>query len=199
MGRIIRTIKGNSFEIYRKEMERCKDTGSLKPEYIDKKQVAKGVSKMKETKTTVKGMVKRGLVLCMVGVMALGMVACGGSKDKKSTSTQPKAKTESNTSAGKNSTTKKQEDEKTDGVKTENNQTDQKDAAAPDQNKTDENLNQGNATTGQQDTKKDNKKGAATSKKKSDKNKKTNGTTKTDKNKKTNGTTKNNSTNSKTN
>ncbi len=52
MGRIIRTIKGNSFEIYRKEMERCKDTGSLKPEYIHKKQVLKGVSKMKETKTT---------------------------------------------------------------------------------------------------------------------------------------------------
>ena len=46
---------------------------------------------MKETKTTVKGMVKRGLVLCMIGVMALGMVACGG-KDKKSTSTQPKTK-----------------------------------------------------------------------------------------------------------
>jgi len=52
LGRIIRTIKGNSFEIYRKEMERCKDTGSLKPEYIHKKQVLKGVSKMKETKTT---------------------------------------------------------------------------------------------------------------------------------------------------
>lgn len=33
-------------------MERCKDTGSLKPEYIHKKQVLKGVSKMKETKTT---------------------------------------------------------------------------------------------------------------------------------------------------
>ena len=50
---------------------------------------------MKESKTTVKGMVKRGLVLCMVGVMALGMVACGGSKEKKSNSTQPKTKTES--------------------------------------------------------------------------------------------------------
>lgn len=39
---IMRTIKGNSFEICRKEMERCKDTGSLKPENIDKKQVVKG-------------------------------------------------------------------------------------------------------------------------------------------------------------
>lgn len=38
----MRTIKGNSFEICRKEMERCKDTGSLKPENIDKKQVVKG-------------------------------------------------------------------------------------------------------------------------------------------------------------
>lgn len=58
---------------------------------------------MKEMKTTVKGMVKRGLVLCMVGVLALGMVACGGAKDKKSTSTQPKTKTGSGMSIGKKS------------------------------------------------------------------------------------------------
>ena len=37
----MRTIKGNNFEICRKEMERCKDTGSLKPENIDKKQIVK--------------------------------------------------------------------------------------------------------------------------------------------------------------
>ena len=174
MDGIIRTIKGNSFEICRKEMERCKDTGSLKPENIDKKQVVKGVSKMKETKTTVKGMVKRGLVLCMIGVMALGMVACGG-KDKKSTSTQPKTKTESSKSTVKKSTTKRQEDKKADDTKTDYDQEEQNDVTAPDQNKTDEGQNQGNAATGQQDTKEDGEKGATTSKK-SDKNKKSIGT-----------------------
>ena len=179
MDGIIRTIKGNSFEICRKEMERCKDTGSLKPENIDKKQVVKGVSKMKETKTTVKGMVKRGLVLCMVGVMAFGMVACGGNKDKKSTTTQPKTKTESSKSTGKKSTTKKQEDQKADDTKTDYDQEDQNDVTtpnqndvtAPDQNKTDDGQNQGNAAAGQQDNKEDSEKGATTSKK-SDKNKK---------------------------
>ena len=49
---------------------------------------------MKEIKTTVKGKVKRGLVLCMVGVMLFGTVACGGSKDKKSSSAKSKTKTE---------------------------------------------------------------------------------------------------------
>ena len=137
---------------------------------------------MKETKTTVKGMVKRGLVLCMIGVMALGMVACGG-KDKKSTSTQPKTKTESSKSTGKKSTTKKQEDKKADDTKTDYDQEEQNDVTtpnqndvtAPDQNKTDEGQNQGNAATGQQDTKEDGEKGATTSKK-SDKNKKSIGT-----------------------
>lgn len=126
---------------------------------------------MKETKTTVKGMVKRGLVLCMVGVMAFGMVACGGNKDKKSTTTQPKTKTESSKSTGKKSTTKKQEDKKADDTKTDYDQEEQNDVTAPDQNKTDEGQNQGNAATGQQDVKEDSEKGATTSKK-SDKNKK---------------------------
>lgn len=50
---------------------------------------------MSDNKKTVKGFLKKGFVFCMIGVMALGMVACGG-EDKKSTSTQPKTKTESN-------------------------------------------------------------------------------------------------------
>lgn len=42
MGGIIENIKGNGFEIYRKELEQNKDTGSLKPENIEK-QAVKGV------------------------------------------------------------------------------------------------------------------------------------------------------------
>ena len=43
-----------------------------------------------------KGFAKKGLIICIIGVMALGLVACGG-KDKKSVSKEPKTQTEQST------------------------------------------------------------------------------------------------------
>ncbi len=45
---------------------------------------------------TWKGFLKKGLVFCMIGVMAIGLVACGG-KDKKSDTKAPKTQTEQST------------------------------------------------------------------------------------------------------
>lgn len=50
---------------------------------------------MKDKKTMKNGFAKKGLVLCLAGVMAFGMMACGNS-DKKKGVTQREVKTESN-------------------------------------------------------------------------------------------------------
>lgn len=50
---------------------------------------------------TWKGFLKKGLVFCMIGVMAIGLVACGG-KDKKSDTKAPKTQTEQSTNKNTN-------------------------------------------------------------------------------------------------
>lgn len=54
---------------------------------------------MKDKKIIKGGFLKKGLVLCLVGAMAFGMMACGSSNKKKD-STQTKVKTESNKEQG---------------------------------------------------------------------------------------------------
>lgn len=54
---------------------------------------------MKDMKNMKNGFLKKGLVLCLIGAMAFGMMACGSSNKKKD-STQTKVKTESNKEQG---------------------------------------------------------------------------------------------------
>lgn len=79
-----------------------------------------------------KGLVKKGLLFCIIGVMAMSMVACGG-KDKKSKSKEPKVQTEQSTNKKTNQKPSSQIQEKNDAddVNTKN-KTD------IDQNKTDD-------------------------------------------------------------
>ena len=44
---------------------------------------------------TGKGILKQGMIFCVVGVMALGMIACTGGKSKGAEEAQPKSKVES--------------------------------------------------------------------------------------------------------
>ena len=72
-------------------------------------------------KKTWKGIIKKGVVFCTIGVMAMGMVACQG-KDKKADSpaskteqsTDKKTDTKDNKSTNKSSSSKSKKKEKTD-------------------------------------------------------------------------------------
>ena len=89
---------------------------------------------MKDKKTMKNGFAKKGLVLCLAGVMAFGMMACGNS-DKKKGVTQREVKTESNEvkkkeegSANKTDITRpksntgmKKQDDKADAAQPKNN------------------------------------------------------------------------------
>ena len=89
---------------------------------------------MKDKKTMKNGFAKKGLVLCLAGVMAFGMMACGNS-DKKKGVTQREVKTESNEvkkkeegSANKTDITRpksntgmKKQDDKADAAQSKNN------------------------------------------------------------------------------
>ena len=55
----------------------------------------KGEQEMEDNKKVNNGFMKKGLILCLAGAMAFGMMACG-SGGKKKDSTQTKMKTESN-------------------------------------------------------------------------------------------------------
>ena len=96
---------------------------------------------MKDKKNMKNGFLKKGLVLCLVGAIAFGMMACGSSNKKKD-STQAKVKTESNKEQGsigktdiaqpKSSVGTKKQDNKADaeqpknsvGTKNQDNKTD---------------------------------------------------------------------------
>ena len=47
---------------------------------------------------TGKGILKQGMIFCVAGVMALGMIACTGGKSKGAEEAQPKSKVESSQS-----------------------------------------------------------------------------------------------------
>ena len=47
---------------------------------------------------TGKGILKQGMIFCVAGVMALGMIACTGEKSKGAEEAQPKSKVESSQS-----------------------------------------------------------------------------------------------------
>ena len=47
---------------------------------------------------TGKGILKQGMIFCVAGVMALGMIACTGGKSKGAEDAQPKSKVESSQS-----------------------------------------------------------------------------------------------------
>ena len=47
---------------------------------------------------TGKGILKQGMIFCVAGVMALGMIACTGGKSKGAEDAQPKSKEESSQS-----------------------------------------------------------------------------------------------------
>ena len=79
-----------------------------------------------------KGFLKKGLVFCMIGVMALGLVACGG-KDKKSVTKASKTQTEQSTNKKTNKKPSSQT-EKKDDVDIEEPQS----KTGADQNKTDD-------------------------------------------------------------
>lgn len=64
-------------------------------------------------KKKLKGTLKKGLVFCMIGVMALGMVACGG-KNKKSDTKTPKTQTEQSTNKKTNKKPSSQTEKKDD-------------------------------------------------------------------------------------
>ena len=55
----------------------------------------KGEQEMEDNKKVNNGFMKKGLILCLAGAMAFGMMACGRGSKKKD-STQTKMKTESN-------------------------------------------------------------------------------------------------------
>ena len=81
---------------------------------------------------TWKGFLKKGLVFCMIGVMALGLVACGG-KDKKSDTKVPKTQTEQSKNKKTNKKPSSQTEKKDDAdIEKPQNTT------GADQNKTDD-------------------------------------------------------------
>ena len=81
---------------------------------------------------TWKGFLKKGLVFCMIGVMAIGLVACGG-KDKKSDTKAPKTQTEQSTNKNTNEKSSSQTEKKDDAdIEKPQNKTE------VDQNKTDD-------------------------------------------------------------
>ncbi len=120
---------------------------------------------MKDKKTMKNGFAKKGLVLCLAGVMAFGMMACGNS-DKKKGVTQREVKTESNEvkkkeqgSANKTDITRpksntgmKKQDDKADAAQSKNNTGTQKQDKQPKNNTGTQKQDDNNTKRGIEDT-----------------------------------------------
>ena len=118
---------------------------------------------MKDKKTMKNGFAKKGLVLCLAGVMAFGMMACGNS-DKKKGVTQREVKTnevkkkeegsanKTDITRPKSNTGMKKQDDKADAAQSKNNTGTQKQDKQPKNNTGTQKQDDNNTKRGIEDT-----------------------------------------------